>query len=173
MAGKYSDCVDLLIDGMANGKYNLLQLSADFIERVGSDVLTQSVDDADSLFLVMDMTNLLTQLSSAEKMPISSSKTLDVTSWEIVNAIGVVPMTVSKVEERSESFRTKPEAIRSTFPTLLVAIMKLYVRLSCTLPDEKKRLREAANALVMFSGRVKYRTSASVNAQLVHLQLSV
>ena len=58
MAGKYSDCVDLLIDGMANGKYNLLQLSADFIERVGSDVLTQSVDDADSLFLVMDMTNL-------------------------------------------------------------------------------------------------------------------
>ena len=106
-------------------------------------------------------------------MPISSSKTLDVTSWEIVNAITVVPMTVSKVEDRAESFRTKPEAIRSTFPTLLVAIMKLYVRLSSTLPDEKRRLREAANALVMFSGRVKYRTSASVNAQLVHLQLSV
>jgi len=173
MASKYSECVSLLIDGMANGKHGLLQLAADFIERVGSDVLTNSVDDADSLFLVMDMTNLLHQLSSAEKMPISSSKTLDVTSWEIVNAITVVPMTVSKVEDRAESFRTKPEAIRSTFPTLLVAIMKLYVRLSSTLPDEKRRLREAANALVMFSGRVKYRTSASVNAQLVHLQLSV
>merc|ERR1711879_402941 len=72
MALKYDECVSLLIDGMANGKHSLLQLSAEFIERVGSDILTQTVDDSDSLFLVMDMTNLLTQLGSAEKMPLNT-----------------------------------------------------------------------------------------------------
>ena len=51
--------------------------------------------------------------------------------------------------------------------------MKLYVRLSQTSTENKRKLKEAAEALVMFSGRVTYRTSASINAKLVHLQLSV
>merc|ERR1712066_656254 len=158
---------------MANGKTQLLQLAQDFIERVGDDVLTETVDHAATLFLVMDMTNLLTKLSSAEKMPLQQSKMLDIQSYEIVAAINVIPLSNSQVEACADSFRTKPEAVKAAFPQMLVAIMKLFVRLSTTTPEEKTRLKEAANALVMFSGRVKYRTSASVNAQLVHLQLSV
>merc|ERR1712061_894768 len=101
----------------------------------------------------MDMTNLMSKLSAAEKIPLAQSKLVDIESFEIIQATDILPMTVSKVDDCSENFRTLPQAVRSAYPNMLVKIMKLYVRLSNTTPDEKIRLKEAANALVMFSGR--------------------
>jgi len=172
-AGMYEMTVDLLVECLANGKTNMIDFAQSFIERIGVQTLEQVVDNIEVLFLVMDISQLLEKLNQAEKMPIDQTRLSDISSYEILNAIKIIPMENSQVESCCEKFRIKSSKLRQVFPQLLVATMKMYVRLSNTAPEEKYRLSAAASALVMFSGRIKYRTSAQINAQLVHLQLSV
>lgn len=90
---------------------------------------------------------------------------------DTIQKLQLLPFTLNKVESKVSEFNTYPEEVRRNIYDILIATMNILHKRYTEQRDPQ--IRQAAKALIAYSGAIPYKMPSNAMAQLIELEVLI